>query len=290
MNQALVWCFLLKGDKCSNIKYVAYLEVDEEGELHCEPLLDHLVVTGDTMIKLFEDRLRVLEERTRSSFKWEKDELLDIAWIIGLAHDLAKSSTRYTVGIDVSKGRPGFKVSFSHHEVVSGILVFLNTREENPGIRRIGRLVARVISRHHAAMKNRHPASIFSTSCNNKFYKEVLAEIKEEFLGEVRGSCSNNELCKTIFRRPEILDHEEYSKLDLCRDIVRDLAKPTDSPSKQDRVAEFTLLNALTGILIVSDNIVAYKNRRSKSSTDYSTPLYIKHWLCELLEDCMESM
>jgi CRISPR-associated endonuclease Cas3-HD len=273
---------------------LAYLEV-KNGKLYHEPLLNHLAQTSTKIEVLFSNRLRVLEEKTRDAFNWERGELLEFAKAIGLLHDIGKASRKYIEEFhekDSRKYSEKFqrkpctkesKLTFPQHEIVAGILIYhLSSNIEDSNARRRARLAARVIARHHAAMESRHPAKV-RDRCKKEFLREVLEKIDYSVIEQVRAACRGHELCEILSRKPESRVVREGN---LCTDFVTELARISDNPETAGRVHDFILLNALTGMLVVADNLVAYRNRESKSTTDGSTPLYVKHWLCELADDC----
>jgi CRISPR-associated endonuclease Cas3-HD len=273
---------------------LAYLEV-KDGKPYYEPLLDHLAQTSIEIEVLFSNRLRVLEEKTRNTFNWERGELLEFAKAIGLLHDIGKASRKYIEefhGKTSKKYSEKFqrkpcseesKLTFPQHEIVAGILIYhLSSNIEDSNARRRARLAARVIARHHAAMESRHPAKV-RDRCKKEFLREVLEKIDYSVIEQARAMCRGHELCEILSKKPESRIVREG---DLCTDFVKELARTSDIPESTGRVHDFILLNALTGMLVVADNLVAYRNRRSRSTTDGSTPLYVKHWLCELAGDC----
>jgi CRISPR-associated endonuclease Cas3-HD len=279
---------------------LAYLEV-KNGELSHEPLLDHLAQTSTEIEVLFSNRLRVLEERTRDAFNWERGELLEFARVIGLLHDIGKASRKYVEEFHEKTSKKysekfqrkpcteESKLTFPQHEIVAGILIYhLSSNIEDSNARRRARLAARVIARHHAAMESRHPAKV-RDRCKKeslkflRFLREVLEKIDYSVIEQVRAVCRGHELCEILSKKPESRVVREGN---FCTDFVTELARISDTPESTGRVHDFILLNALTGMLVVADNLVAYRNRGSKSTTDGSTPLYVKHWLCELAGDC----
>lgn len=262
---------------------LAYLEV-KDGKPYHEPLLDHLAQTSIEIEVLFSNRLRVLEEKTRDTFNWERGELLEFAKAIGLLHDIGKASRKYVEEFQRKQRAEELKLTFPQHEIVAGILIYhLSSNIEDSNARRRARLAARVIARHHAAMESRHPAKVRDDRCKKEFLREVLEKINYSVIEQVRAVCRGHELCEILSKKPESRVVREGN---FCTDFVEELARTSDAPKSADRVHDFILLNALTGMLVVADNLVAYRNRRSKSTTDGSTPLYVKHWLCELACDC----
>jgi CRISPR-associated endonuclease Cas3-HD len=274
---------------------LAYLEVKDD-KLDCEPLLDHLAQTSIEIEVLFGDRLRVLEEKTRGTFNWGRGELLEFAKAIGLLHDIGKASRKYVEEFHGKISRKygekfqrkpcaeELKLTFPQHEIVASILIYhLSSNIEDSNARRRARLAARVIARHHAAMESRHPAKV-RDRCKKEFLREVLEKIDYSVIEQARAMCRGHELCEILSRKPESRVVREGN---FCTDFVTELARTSDMREPAGRVHDFILLNALTGMLVVADNLVAYRNRkRSRSTTDGSTPLYVKHWLCELAGDC----
>jgi CRISPR-associated endonuclease Cas3-HD len=262
---------------------LAYLEVSDDKPDY-EPLLDHLAQTSTEIEVLFSNRLRVLEEKTRSTFNWERGELLEFAKAIGLLHDIGKASRKYIEEFQKKLALQEQKLTFPQHEIVAGILIYhLSSNIEDSNHRRRARLAARVIARHHAAMESRHPVKV-RDRCKKEFLREVLEKIDYSVIEQVRTVCRGHELCEILSKKPESRVVREGN---FCTDFVTELARISDMRETAGRVHDFILLNALTGMLVVADNLVAYRNReRSKSTTDGSTPLYVKHWLCELADDC----
>ncbi|MCX8196630.1 MAG: CRISPR-associated endonuclease Cas3'' [Acidilobaceae archaeon] len=111
------------------------------------PLADHLTTVALCAMELFPHELSVLERRL--SFPAGRALLLAAA-----LHDLGKASRKYD-----RRGSSG-KISFMYHELASAYILYRSAVQESQEERRVFWIAAKVISRHHAAMDDRHPVDI----------------------------------------------------------------------------------------------------------------------------------
>ncbi|MEM4849994.1 MAG: CRISPR-associated endonuclease Cas3'' [Desulfurococcaceae archaeon] len=265
---------------------VAYAEVPGV----CIKLSDHLVKTAELINILFKNKLLFLDklyENMREYFT----SISEIAYTAALLHDLGKASVTY---LDKFRREMRSKVSFSLHEYVVSVILLnaayrVTEEEDSDWLRKRNTLslIAKIIARHHTAQKNRHPYEISSRKIDINVLKGLCREDSKihDLLIELKNKCIGPS-CKEVIDsvKDELLkilsdkQIENYASAHL-RDIC--LFNLTGISDKQ--VFDiYKIVSAITGFLIIADNLVAsYCEKRV--SDDESTPVYVEYWVKELI-------
>lgn len=250
-----------------------------------EPLFDHLQLTALLSVKLFEERIKVIESRTGIK------GLVEAMYTAGLLHDLGKSSTyfleSFKKGAKVDFKKEGnAKVSFMRHELAAGIILensIMSSDLDDEETRRLIRIIARVITRHHAAMIDRHPARIETNDSNfaklansiNRILQGISVDTVERLRSFKPCKQVQGDLCdKTLNEAERVVRNKNYD----IRGALNSIRRLGDNEKEK----ESQVVLALSGFLVVADNIAAHAGRGS--SDDGSSPAYIREWISELKE------
>ncbi|MEM4592085.1 MAG: CRISPR-associated endonuclease Cas3'' [Sulfolobales archaeon] len=252
---------------------VAYAELRGSQPI-ISPLKEHSLNTGKILTSLFKKQLEIVENRTRSFYNWERGEILKFAKIMGLLHDIGKSSSYYkSYFLNNSFNAGQVKVFFPYHEFAAGMLIAVMLME-NPDeyARRKARLLMQATLRHHAAMKDRLTENLL---CNNiiEITEGVEKKILEEFLKE----CADHPLCavKLDDYPGKIRKRQSYCREGLSRCSSQQI-------EKDGQAQEILAVKVLAGLLVVADNLAAACERRA---FPYNLPSYVRDWLKELRID-----
>lgn len=252
---------------------VAYAEYSEDGNHIIDPLYEHLSLTARLSIDLFEDRLKVIEKR----IGWREGELVEAMYLAALLHDMAKSSKYY---LDMFKRYSNVKIMFPRHELASALLLemagnlYTGTSIETGIFVKIVRTAARAIARHHSAMKHRHPTQ---AKLQENVIKEIIKGIDIDVVRKLRALSPcirmlKSEIYDKIFNLLEIALYKCcHGSHDAYKYIVN---------LKRENPDEIQATIAVTGFLMLADNVVA--NSRRRISDDGTTSAYIKYWTYEL--------
>ncbi|MEM0378812.1 MAG: CRISPR-associated endonuclease Cas3'' [Thermosphaera sp.] len=255
---------------------VAYAELRGSQPI-ISPLKEHSLNTGKILAGLFKRQLKIVENRTRSFYNWERDETLKFAEIMGLLHDIGKSSNYYKSSFLNNSFNAGqVKVSFPYHEFAAGMLIaVLLVENSNEYTKRKARLLMQAILRHHAAMKDRLTENLL---CNDiiKVTVGVEKKILEEFLKE----CADHPLCavKLDDYPGRIMKRQSY-----CREGL--LKCSSQQIEEGGQAYEMFAVKVLTGLLVVADNLAAACER---GAFPYNLSSYVRDWLKELRIDIGE--
>jgi len=236
------------------------------------PLAKHLSNVAKLSLCLFDGKLHVLSRRfkNRISYEWLK-EVLSVAAVL---HDIGKASTYYKDRIY----REG-ELSFWLHEYVSAIIIYRASRLDNvsPEDSKLLKTVAKVISRHHSAMRGRHPLDLYerlkSDERTSTYLEKVLEYVDRDAIMDV---LKENSTYLGRFRGyiEEALESDLTGRM--C-DFLDQMVFGSKEKVEEDGVP---LVASLTGFLIVSDCLVA--NSEGRESDDGHSPLYVKRWEEEL--------
>jgi len=248
-------------------------------------LRDHLVRVADLTKLIIEERftLRVLHGLLPELFAGI--DALNLAYVIGLLHDLGKASKYY---IESFTGKAGSRLGFPYHELSIPLHMFhaaqSSSELDEQSLAAI-HIVAKVISRHHSAMPGRHPLELGGVPDLLRRSVEGLCDERvAKFVDELRKSC-NSSFCNLIM---EVLTRHLYSEE--CRKVhtyisiytLKELAgfKGLWGLPRVNEYAVYRVVAVLTGVLIVADNVVA--SYEGRESDDKITRLYVKYWTQEL--------
>ncbi len=256
-------------------------------------LCEHNKNVGEAIGSLFKEFLKVSTPTIMkvNEFTGIKDSVWTASVIAGTLHDLGKASKYYQV---VKDGR-----TFNMHEFISSIiLVEVAEKALEEGLDEIScvfNLIAWAISRHHSAMECRHPSDLrrylrkeIKGYLNNKcetfyrFLRNALVELEEVFI--IEGIPKELRRPKLLNR---ILNAVNYIKDKNPNDVIiadiEALVEYVDHNPKfcnLDREMWMALVEVVSGALIVSDILVAGRERRS--SDDSFSTIYARYWEKEL--------
>jgi len=227
--------------------------------------------------EMIKRRLAVLENRSRERYEWDRKEIYDFAYMVGLYHDLGKSSKYYIGTCDCEKSR--CYSTYRLHEMVSAILMMRVLEapfyKYKGAYERRAKLLAMVVARHHAAMHTRHPRRIINEKSELKLISDAINRINAEVINNILKDrrCSKYWFCKEtgdLIKR----SIEEKTKIDNLKALMN------LGSFKGHSYIDYILVSSLTGLLIVVDNIVAWRERSGES--DPSKRPYIGYWIREL--------
>lgn len=226
--------------------------------------------------EMIKRRLAVLENRSKEIYRWDKGEIYDFAYTVGLYHDLGKSSKYYVGACDCEENR--CYSTYRLHEMVSAILVIRVLEapfyKYEDAYERRAKLLAMVVARHHAAMHTRHPRRIKEERERELIFNAINmidAEVINNILRD--GRCSKYWFCR---------ETRELVKRSIEEKTKVDVPKALENLGNFERHSyiDYILISSLTGLLIVADNIVA-RRERSDENDPYKRP-YIEYWIREL--------
>lgn len=263
----------------------AYYEETREGR-RCFSLQEHLARTAYIAYSLFRRRIEVdsgpLGRLNRLFEARGQRPATMILVLAALLHDVGKASSIYGPREGESRA------TYPMHEHVSSHLVGLKVLDSYSSDRgsmecsRGLRLVAAVIARHHSAMQCRHPDELDGHECwwGRRRLQEAVAGITRERVlealpGRVRGIVEDLGLVRGGSQ--EDLDKTLRMTISMTtsRGILQSLGRSLGSwvlPSVQ----------ALTGALIVSDILVAWRERCDGGECGEPDKAYARSWLSEL--------
>ncbi|MGC8987942.1 HD domain-containing protein, partial [Infirmifilum sp.] len=120
------------------------------------PLENHLRDVAETIVCLFRDRLEVLKSALGNKLPEALDPL-ELAYCAGVLHDLGKASWHYLKEFKKNYRWRGKKeLTFPFHEHVVGVVLeWLAQQESEEPLKAYYDLLAKVVSRHHAAQPGR---------------------------------------------------------------------------------------------------------------------------------------
>ncbi|AFK51437.1 hypothetical protein TCELL_1014 [Thermogladius calderae 1633] len=249
------------------------------------------------MVCLFRDRLEVLKSALGNKLPEALDPL-KLAYCAGVLHDLGKASGYYLEEFKKNYRRQSKKeLTFPLHEHVVGVVLeWLALRESNEHLKAYYDLLAKVVSRHHAAQPGRHPAKVLLSEDAEKNAEVMARAIKgftnprvKTFLNKLEGVCRNSNYCGQCSKVLEVMKAVKGTEFENVAAYVGTYAKSytsLDSLSgypNVDKAVLHRLVTSITGALIVADNLVADYERRT--SSDEVGRLYVEYWKVELADE-----
>jgi len=261
-------------------------------------LKNHLELTASLVRRLVETRFPLCTIRNILPEVFKRVDPVDFAYTIGLLHDIGKASTYYLENYIKSLKRPKGefieKISFPYHEFALALMMLhtidVHATELDEASLAGMDLCARIISRHHSAMPDRHPLEFdFRYSNAPGVLREALKNMCRSevanFVGKLRDLCNDLELCRRALSVLETHLRDDKNCLELSRAFSVPFSKLKGFSSvsgmpRLDELAVYRLIVVYTGLLIVGDNVAA--SRENRISDDESTPIFVKHWLREL--------
>jgi CRISPR-associated endonuclease Cas3-HD len=229
-------------------KPLAFYEVDKSGKIYQEELIPHLLCTAKLATELFTDRIESLAKTTSEIDVWSA---LKISTYL---HDIGKASDYY-----YQKFRPKENIlQFTGHHVISGLLVYgaamLNKFPSK--IKNTLKISSKIIASHHMAIVTK--AQGISRDQFLKV-KQIILALNEKWIEEiidvgVKGELLSRDIGEAV--------------MGVVRTTRRDNAKGLlnfysafQALGRDESIDWKKIHRVLTGILIVSDNIVASSKR-----------------------------
>ncbi|ACL70271.1 CRISPR-associated helicase/endonuclease Cas3 [Halothermothrix orenii] len=173
-----------------------------------------------------------------------KDELTDIAFLIGAVHDFGKSTTffqNYLVH--------GEENIFSHHGLISAILAYILLKKKYT--RLMAMIGYMVVKRHHGNLES--PVE----DCGETFYhiKMQINDIKQNTYNHVKNIYDNNILKDTEYCFEELFSElEEFVvEVDDISELFREIVIEDKYKNEDKAIELFLVTNLLYSILIDTD-------------------------------------
>ena len=275
--------------------------VCKEGRLASSVELEkHSKLTASIMKRLVETRFSPSVIRNILPEVFRRVDPVDFAYTIGLLHDVGKASTYYleryvSTLLEGPREELVEKLSFPYHEVVLALIMLHATEARGAELDETSLaaidLGAKVVSRHHSAMPDRHPLECDLRSYRtSRDLREALKNMcKSEVVNLVdrlKDSCNDLELCSEVLSVLEAHLRDVKNCLELSRSFSVPFNKLVEFRSvsgmpRLDALAVYRVVVVYTGALIVADNIAAF--REGRESDERGTPLFVKHWIRELI-------
>ncbi|MDM7275197.1 MAG: CRISPR-associated endonuclease Cas3'' [Thermoprotei archaeon] len=248
---------------------LAYVNVD---------LADHLVKTTLLARCLFDNDIKAAARRANI----DREVLDKILTISALLHDLGKASRYY-----LDRWRTKGELTFPYHEIISALFLFQASREarNEPMKACTFMTAAKIVSRHHVAMRGRHPRDY---SVGDKRMKDLsrivdgldandVISVLDKLLSQPATKIVDQEL-KFLKSNAQQLLHN--LKLNMPQKISS-LADLRKNPGYAcGNMNELIVVRVCTGFLIVADNIVA--SYEGRDAEDYPTRVHVENWKKEL--------
>lgn len=242
------------------------------------PLENHLLRSANNLLKLFKDEILIFEDTVQRSHDISIN-LLEIAYTAALIHDLGKVSKYYIEKFIKEQQRQS--ISFYLHEfVIATLLEYISYLSQDELFKLSTSIVARIIARHHSAMKAR--ASFENVSRDIKVIREALSKFKL-LNKDIVKTLTSSELCKDYCK--EVIHNIKRESSDIeekVRKISLDMYLGSLRILGDDRYKSlnYKIITALSGFLIVADCITASEERRI--TDDGYSPLFVEDWIREL--------
>lgn len=272
---------------------VAYARCVEDRLENVVPLSKHLALTACIQqciarrrFMLHGDGLRVILRRGFERLVEElgEEKVEELPYVAGLLHDLGKASVYYLRRLREESRFPG------HEHVVALLLEYAALREEREGYVAMYDLLAKTISRHHAAMERRHPNRFFLSSKSSSYVDRILYGMYQyiSFIDNLVRYCRGKDtLCYHILNNisTSLNDIVEMKSRGTSLNILS-FSNPLRSFKLSgiagvSEPAVYTLTTVLTGTLIVADNISA-EFCEERGSDDGASSTYVTYWKWEL--------
>ncbi len=232
-----------------------------------------------------------------------EEKVEELPYVAGLLHDLGKASTYYLTRYSREE------VTFPGHEhVIALLLEYMASKEESEGYIAAYDLLAKTISRHHAAMDKRHPNKFFSGSGSISYISKVLRGMLHHtsFINNLARYCGSrdslcyytlNSISRSLNEISRTWGEDTPSNILLYANPIKIFGLSGLASASELTVYAFTTV--LTGTLIVADNISA-EFCEERGSDDGASSTYVTYWKWELglrgdegfknlLRDCLNS-
>ncbi len=265
----------------------AYAEATD-GEVRCLSLESHLVRTAYLAYKLFGERVMVgsgplgyLNRAIRTPGQRASVMILTLA---ALLHDIGKASAAYTL-----PAGSGY-ASYPLHEHVSAHLVDLQALDaygSGGGDCALSlHLTAAVIARHHSAMYCRHPDDLDRGECRwsrSRLREAVSGATRDRIAMALPGGLKGLLEELGMVRGGDQRRIGDTIQLTQSRWIINYMGRHMPQPGGA-RPGNWLLpsIQVLTGALIVSDILVAWRERCSSGECKEPDKAYARSWISEL--------
>ncbi|MEM1847030.1 MAG: CRISPR-associated endonuclease Cas3'' [Acidilobaceae archaeon] len=280
----------------SNLEWpLAYAEGSPEDH-QVVSLSDHLSNTAKMAFCLFDNDLEVLSKRARVDKKTLTKTLVLSAGL----HDIGKASRYY-----LEKWFENRRLTFPYHEFLSALILYelyqryVDESKRERELACLFRTSAKIVSRHHSSMLNRHPSNHADMNLINgvrdatqKITSSDVMKALEQLLCNMQLLCNiwivKDELDIIMTRVEDVISQLNKMENNDIKSIVMTIADLRSDPGDVcGNMNELVVVRTITGFLIIADNIVASYERRS--TDDSPMPAYIGSWIRELerrLECC----
>ncbi len=252
-------------------------------------LADHLIKTTLIARCLFDNDIRVVARRANI----DRDTLDKILTVSALLHDIGKASRYY-----LDKWKKEGKLAFPYHEIISALFLFQASHEalNQPTKSCTFMTAAQIVSRHHVAMKGRHPKDYSLKDKRIEDLAEIAEKLDASDIAELLDKLSSQPTMKTINEELEFLKHNLQRILsNLKHNIPQKISSLTELKKENHsyicgNMNQLIVVRVCTGFLIIADNIVANHERRN--TEDYPTKAYIESWKKELknINNCEDTL
>jgi len=220
-----------------------------------ESLFCHSLGVACIAEEVFSQRIKVLSYKNNLNINVDPVKLLLTSSIL---HDVGKASEHYYERL---KSGDAFEISFGGHHIVSGILLYVTSLyAPSDEYRKLLRLAAKVVASHHQAFKSGIYDNIYGGSIEKiiKACEKLRVDWIKKLIDEAsKRMYLDSEVAKLLLNTLQNLDKRRICQSSTINDIHR---------INFENLVELKLFRVATGIIIISDYIVANFNRDEKSS------------------------
>jgi len=260
------------------VSIYAYYAIDPQtGQKKYVTLQEHAINTYRIGKCLFGESVELLTRALRD-FGVDIKRVYEYALLL---HDMGKALTLYQN--HARKINHGVELGFPLHEHVGAILLTACYNRSSSEYRFEYKYVAKVISRHHAAMNCRSPYELSQNHC-----RKSRALLRDILLKNIVNSGKNIIAFLNELRKMKLVEKylvEDLSEaLNKADEIPREFTSYLKMISTLDKQRhENRVVFTLAGYLVVSDILAAslIENRSGSSGLERA---YVRYWVSELRE------